>query len=235
MPKGDKAMRMGFRGSTTRRLVLVGLAVFALALIAVPLANAAPATTLVNVAGNSEGLFYGGVRELPCQVGIINPAASGPTDPSYYFITTATDESGIYIMSAYLPVLTYSSFTADAHALAPWATFFKSVAVSFTPDYDLSGSVGCKSIAFHLRVISTTVNGVVTNATTKKALSGVKVAVGNKSAKTSKTGKYSIVIGLWPATKYRATFSKSGFKSVTKTFTSAPGSTRSVNVALKKK
>jgi hypothetical protein len=64
---------------------------------------------------------------------------------------------------------------------------------------------------------------------------GVKVTVGNKSVTTSTKGKYSLAIGLWPATKYRATFAKKGFYSVVKTFSSAPGSGVSVSVALKAK
>jgi hypothetical protein len=223
-------MRLPSKGAIYRRLALVVLAIAVVGLVAVPVALADSSSMIL--AGLVHGTFYGGQREIAAIVTVPNPTA--PTGPPLASTQATTD--GFFIMVvpfSGLP-LYYSDFTVKATALSPkladWSGYFSTGTTAF--EFIAGGAVG---VRLNMVVKNTTVNGVVTNATTKKALSGVKVAIGNKSAKTSKTGKYSIVIGLWPATKYRVTFSKSGFNSVTKKFTSNPGSTRGVNAALKAK
>ena len=93
--------------------------------------------------------------------------------------------------------------------------------------------IGSANVVLKLPVLNTTVKGVVKSAKTKKAIKGVKVTVGNKTATTNAKGKYSILIGLWPATKYKATFAWKGHKKATTTFTSAPNSSVVVNKSLK--
>jgi hypothetical protein len=65
---------------------------------------------------------------------------------------------------------------------------------------------------------------------------GVKVTLGKTSFVTLKNGKYTVATQLWPATKYSVTFSKKGYKTLTKKITSSPGGlAQALNVVLKKK
>lgn len=219
-------MRIGFRGSTGRRLLLVGLAVIALCLIAVPVALAANPSMVIG--GVVYGKYYGGQRALAAIVSVPGSTSAAVT----------TNRGGFFITRVNLasPPTYQQSFTPTAAALAPnlttdWSTYFGTSAASFV---FVDGGIG--GVSPVLTVRSTRVSGTVRNAATRKALRGVKVTiVGGKVRKTSKKGNYSVVRGLWPATNYKVKFSKSGFKSVVKKFRSAPGSTTSVSVVLKKK
>jgi hypothetical protein len=204
---------MGSKGSTTRLAVLVGLVLLALALLVVPLANAAPATGPVFVGINTLGTFYGGAKAMPAQVNILDV-----TDATTYAGPLTTSALGTFVMVADLPLPTYA---AGFHATATAANF-ASAKVPFTPTYD-SSQFGFANVALYLPVNNTTISGTVKSLKTKKAVKGVKVTIGNKTVKTSRKGRFSVVIALWPATKYKATFAWKGHKKVAKSFTSAPG------------
>jgi hypothetical protein len=237
--KGGRLMRSPSKGAIYRRLALVVLAIAVLGLVAVPLASAAPTVPCL-VFGSVQGHFYGGNRALPAEVAVFDPsnAILGET------ITPGGATLFELVVDVPLPLYT-ETIKVDTETLGPkaldsskadWTTFFTKNPQSFEPMYNTPGDFAYSpAVPLVLQVRTTTVNGVVTNATTKKALKGVKVTVGNKSVTTSTKGKYSLAIGLWPATKYRATFAKKGFYSVVKTFSSAPGSGVSVSVALKAK
>jgi hypothetical protein len=228
--KGGRLMRSPSKGAIYRRLGVVVLAIAVLGLVAVPVAlGANPSMTLYGVV---HGTFYGGQRPIAATVTVPNPTA--PT--GLPLAATRASADGLFIMTvpfSGLP-LYYGEFTVTATALSPtlkdWSHLFSTGRASF--EFSAGGAVG---IPLTLVVKNTRVSGTVKNAKTTKALKGVKVTVGNKSVTTSMKGKYSLAIGLWPATRYRAKFAKKGFYSVTKTFSSAPGSGVSVNVALKKK
>jgi hypothetical protein len=223
-------MRSPSKGALYRRSAVVVLAIAVLGLAAVPVALAASSSMIL--AGVVHGTYYGGQREIAATVTVPNPTA--PTGPP--LATTKAGADGFFIMTvpfSGLP-LYYSNFTVTATALSPsaadWSHLFSTGKASF-----LFSAGGAAGVSLHMVVKNTRVSGTVKNAKTKKALKGVKVTVGNKSLKTSKRGKYSLAIGLWPATRYKAKFAKKGFYSVTKRFSSAPGSSVSVNVALKAK
>jgi hypothetical protein len=212
-------MRSPSKGAIYRRLALVVLAIAVVGLVAVPVALADSSSMVL--AGLVHGTYYGGQRAIAATVTVPDPT-TGPA-----LATTQATTDGFFIMVvpfSGLP-LYYSNFTVTATA-----SFFNTGTAGF--EFIAGGAAG---VRLNMVVKNTTVSGTVWNAKTTKAMKGVKVTVGNKSVTTSKTGKYSLAIGLWPATKYRATFAKKGFYSVTKTFSSAPGSGVSVNVALKKK
>jgi len=212
---------MGFKGSTTRLAVAVGLVLLALAVVAVPLASAAPTTGPVVVGINTLGTFYGGAKALPAQVGI--------ADSTTTYATVTTTALGTFVVVVDVPLPTYSiAFHATASA-----TNFTSATVGLTPVYT-SSEIGFANVALTLPVKNTTVSGTVKSAKTKKAVKGVKVTVGNKTVATNSKGKFSIVIGLWPASKYSAKFAWKGHKAVSKTLTSNPGGAFPFgNVALK--
>jgi hypothetical protein len=227
-------MRMGFKGSTTRLAVLVALVVLALTLVAAPAASAA-GTTPCLVFGNVQGHYYGGNHALQGTVDVFN----GPTK-----LGEATVFNGIFQLVVDVPLPQYAvTLSATTHDLGPivnsayaWTTFFTAGTTSgIAPTYTTSGDFAyTPGVMLTAQVLPTTVKGTVTDAKTKKALSGVKVVVGNVFALTSK-GKYSATNTLWPG-KNRVTYSKKGYKSVTKTITSNPGGAAvSQNVVLKKK
>ena len=206
-------MRMGFKGSTTRLAVMVGLVLLALALVAVPLASADPVTGPVVVGINTVGTFYGGAKAMPAQVSIADA-----TNSTYATVTTTA--LGTFVVVVDVPLPTYSPvFHASAKA-----TNFTAATVVLTPTYT-STEIGFANVALSLPVKNTTVSGTVKSAKTKKAVKGVKVTIGNQTVATNKKGKFSIVIGLWPATKYSAKFVWKGHKKAKKAFTSAPGAT----------
>jgi hypothetical protein len=228
--KGGRLMRSPSKGVIYRRLAVVVLAIAVLGLVAVPVALAANLS--MTLYGVVHGTFYGGQRPIAATVTVPNPTA--PTGPP--LATTRASADGLFIMTvpfSGLP-LYYGEFTVTATALSPtlkdWSKLFSTGRASF--EFSAGGAVG---VPLTLTVKRTRVSGAVRNAKTKKALKGVKVTVANKSLKTSKRGKYSLAIGLWPATRYKAKFAKKGFYSVTKRFASAPGSTRAVNALLKAK
>jgi hypothetical protein len=206
---------MGSKGSTTRLAVLVGLVLLALALLVVPLANAAPATGPVFVGINTLGTFYGGAKAMPAQVNILDV-----TDATTYAGPLTTSALGTFVMVADLPLPTYAT---GFHATATAANF-ANAEQTFTVAYDTSGDFGFANVPpLYLPVNNTTISGTVKSLKTKKAVKGVKVTIGNKTVKTSRKGRFSVVIALWPATKYKATFAWKGHKKVAKSFTSAPG------------
>jgi hypothetical protein len=228
--KGGRLMRSPSKGAIYRRLALVVLAIAVVSLVAVPVALADSSSMIL--AGLVHGTFYGGQREIAAIVTV--PDLTAPTGPPLASTQATTD--GFFIMVvpfSGLP-LYYSEFTVKATALSPkltdWSGFFSTGSAGF--EFSAGGAVG---VSLNMVVKNTTVSGTVWNAKTKKALTGVKVTVGNKSVTTSAKGKYSLAIGLWPATKYRATFAKKGFFSVVKTFSSAPGSSVGESVVLKAK
>ncbi len=226
-------MRSGSRGSVCRRLVLVVLALVVVGLVAVPAALAADSMV---IAGLVEGQYYGGQRPLAATVTVPDPANPGVgtrqhhggrerllhhdrrSAPSPRIVRTGPDGHGDRARAQQqrarlVGLLQHRRRRASRTAPARPATVF-----------------------FNLVVNNTKVSGKVTNAATGRALRGVKVTVvGGKSVKTSKKGRYSLSRALWPATRYKVKFSKSGFKSVTKKFTSAPASTVVRNVLLTKK
>ncbi len=221
-------MRSPSKGAIYRRLALVVLAIAVVGLVAVPVALADSSSMIL--AGLVHGTYYGGQRAIAATVTVPDPT-TGPA-----LATTQATTDGFFIMVvpfSGLP-LYYSDFTVTATALSPkladWSSFFSTGTAPF--EFIAGGAVG---VRLNMVVKNTKVSGTVWNAKTKKALKGVKVTVGNKSVTTSTKGKYSLAIGLWPATKYRATFAKKGFYSVVKTFSSAPGSGVSVSVVLKAK
>ena len=207
-------MRMGFKGSTTRLAVVVGLVLLALAVVAVPLASAAPTTGPVAIGINTLGSYYGGARALPAKVYILDLA-----DITTYAGPVTTTSLGTFVMVADLPLPIYAT---DFHATAT-ATNFSGVEATFTPVPDTNGDFGFANVALTLTVKNTTVSGTVKSAKTKKVLKGVKVTIGNQTVATSKKGKFSFVIGLWPATKYKMVLAWKGHKKVTRTLTSNPG------------
>jgi hypothetical protein len=219
--KGGRLMRSPSKGAIYRRLALVVLAIAVVGLVAVPVALADGSSMVL--AGLVHGTYYGGQRAIAATVTVPDPTA--PTGPPLASTQATTD--GFFIMVvpfSDLP-LYYSDFTVTATA-----NFFNTGTTPF--EFSAGGAAG---VRLNMVVKNTTVSGTVTNAKTKKAMKGVKVTVGNKSVTTSTKGKYSLAIGLWPATKYRATFAKKGFYSLVKTFSSAPGSGVSVSVVLKAK
>ena len=211
----------------------------ALALVAVPLASAAPTTTPALVGGTVKGFFYGGSKALQAKVGIVDPSA-----PNLYFAEQDTVD-GMFGMLTALPLTppTYSDeFTAKVESVTGtgghnWISLFTAANESqgFNLTLDTANAYGYATIAFHVHVLDTTVSGTVKSAKTTKALKGVKVTIGNQTVATSKKGKFSIVIGLWPASKYKMVLAWKGHKKVTKTFTSAPGTsiTPFANIVLK--
>jgi hypothetical protein len=228
-------MRLGSRGSVCRRLLLVALAIVVVGLLAVPVALAANPSMVI--AGLVHGQYYGGQRALAATVTVPDP--SNPSGAP--LATTTTSPDGFFITTVEFagPPTYNNSFAATASALGPppaladWSPYFKVSTATATFTFTPGGTQG---VFFNLVVKNTRVSGKVRNAATGRALRGVKIAiVGGKSVKTSKKGKYSVLRGLWPATKYKVKFSKSGFKSVTKKFGSAPGSTAGVSVVLTKK
>jgi hypothetical protein len=223
-------MRSRSKGSIYRRLAMVMLAIVVIGLVAVPVA-AAPSPKMF-LAGEVGARYYGGERQIAATVTVPDPSAPAGSP----LATTRANAHGFFIMTVPFTGLPqyYSEFTVRATALSPhgndWSKLFSTGTASF--EFTAGGAAG---VCIDLVVKNTTVRGTVKNATTRKALSGVTVTVDNKSARTSATGKYSIVIGLWPATKYWVTFSKIGFTPVRSLFTSAPGSTVGVNAFLKKR
>lgn len=223
-------MRSQSKGPIYRRLALFVLAIVAVGLVAVPVALAASPSMIL--AGQVDAKYYGGEREIAATVTVPDPSA--PTGPP--LATTKANEDGFFIMTVPftgLP-LYYSEFTVRATALSPTGTSWSKLFSTTTASFEFSAG-GAAGVCLDLVVKNTTVRGTVKNATTRKALSGVTVTVGNQSVTTSTTGKYSTAIGLWPATKYWVTFAKKGFWSVRTRLTSAPGSTVKVSVFLKKK
>ena len=221
-------MRSPSKGAIYRRLALVVLAIAVVGLVAVPVALADSSSMIL--AGLVHGTYYGGQRAIAATVTVPDPTM-GPS-----LATTQATTDGFFIMVVPFSgaPLYYDGFTVTATALSPklanWSGFFSTGTTPF--EFSAGGAVG---VRLNMVVKNTTVSGTVKNAKTKKAMKGVKVTVGNKSVTTSTKGKYSLAIGLWPATKYRATFAKKGFYSVVQTFSSAPGSGVSVSVALKAK
>jgi hypothetical protein len=229
-PKGGRLMKSPSKGAIYRRLGAVVLAIAVFGLVAVPVALAATPSMIVY--GVVYGTYYGGQRPIAATVTVPDPTV--PTGPS--LAATQASANGLFLMVvpfSGLP-LYYSEFTVTATALSPtaanWSHFFSTGKANF--EFSAGGAVG---IPLTLVVKKTTVSGTVKNARTKQVLTGVKVTVGNKSVTTSMKGKYSLALGLWPATRYRATFAKKGFDSVVKTFSSAPGSSVSENVVLRAK
>ncbi len=215
-------MRSGFKGSTARLIVLLGLVLVALALVAVPLAiAAAPGTGPVVAASMSYGSFSAAPRS-PVQIRRRrrrHTYAHGHQD----------GRSGHSWPSSVCRFrCTPTRLTATGTA-ANFADTTAPVSVVYYPPE----TVGAANVALSVAVKNTTVSGTVKSAKTKKAVKGVKVTLGNQTATTSKKGKYSIVVGLWPATSYKVTFAWKGHKKVTKTITSAPGSVVGLNVSLK--
>ena len=224
-------MRMGFKGSTTRLAVLVALVVLALALVAAPAASAA-GTTPCLVFGNVQGHYYGGNHALAGTVDIKNGAT---------VIGEATVFNGIFQLVVDVPLPQYTvPLNGTTKDLGPgnlWTCFFTAgTQANIDPTYTLSGDFAyTPGVTLTAQVLPTIVNGKVTDAKTKKVLKGVKVVVGNVFALTSSKGKYTATNTLWPG-KNRVTYSKKGYKSVTKTITSNPGGAAvSQNVVLKKK
>ena len=232
-------MRMGFKGSTTRLAVVVGLVLLALALVAVPLASAAPTVPCL-VFGSVQGHFYGGNRALPAEVAVFDPTHAN------LGATITPGGATLFELVVDVPLQQYTvSITVDTQTLGPkaldtskadWTTFFSKNPQSFEPIYNTSGDFAYSpAVALVLQVKTTTLTGAVKDAKTNKALKGVKVTLGKTSVTTSKKGAYAVASQLWPGSKYKATFSKKGYKSVTKTITGAPNSTLGRNVVLKKK
>jgi hypothetical protein len=80
-----------------------------------------------------------------------------------------------------------------------------------------------------LTVLPTKFKGVVRRG--NRNLKGVKVAVAGKSVKTNSKGQWSISgMLLKPGAKYTVTYTKSGYRKVTKSYTSLPNATRDVGV-----
>ena len=224
-------MKSSSKGAIYRRLGAVVLAIAVFGLVAVPVALAATPSMIVY--GVVYGTYYGGQRPVAATVTVPDPTV--PTGPP--LAATQASANGLFLTVVPLSglLLYYSGeFTVTATALSPtaanWSHFFSTGKANF--EFSAGGAVG---IPLTLRVKKTTVSGTVKNARTKQVLTGVTVTVGNKSVTTSMKGKYSLALGLWPATKYRATFAKKGFDSVVTTFSSAPGSSVSENVVLKAK
>jgi hypothetical protein len=216
-------MTLGFK-----RSLIVGLAVLILAAILAPVALAANPGTTVVVMGNVEGVYYAGPRELGgAAVSIVDPA--NPTGPPLF--STTTNESGMFIMSTFLDLPTYVATWAINGSKAGFATDGTTFAYTVPPGAVIGSA---PAIEIHLVVNNTTVSGKVKNAATGKGLKGVKVKLGNKTATTSTSGKYKVVIGLWPGSKYKIKFSKKGFHTATKIITSNPGGTKTLNVSLRR-
>ena len=216
-------MRVGFTGSFKRRALLAAVAVVALMLVVAPIAAAGPMTII----GNTYGHFYGGKKALATNVAVYAPPGDAVGTP---LVETDTTDSGIFGLAVDLgaPPLYYAGYRI-------WAS-----APMFDTGYGVFDWVpdGVATTQIVINVKATTVTGTVKNAKTKKPIKGVLVKIpgGPKAGvKTNSKGFYSIKSMLWPSSSYKATFTKKGYKKATKSFKSAPGSTRSkVNVSLKK-
>lgn len=226
-----------FNRFTKRGLILTSLALVALALLAVPAAYAALATTPVTVVSKTEGAYYGGVKPLQCQVAVRNLAVSDPNAANYYYADkTVSPTTGIFVLVADLPLPTYTNFRAIATGYGPsgaWSNFFTASTQTFTPSYNSSGDFGLASLAFRLNVKNTTVSGKVTNARTGKPMAGVSVRLGNHYAQTSRYGWYTISAALWPATDYRISFMKRDFWTASTMLLSHPGSLARLSVSMR--
>lgn len=220
-------MRSGSKGSIYRRLALIVLAIAVVGLIAVPVALAD--NSFMIVAGLVHGHYYGGTRPLAATVTVPDPSTTAAP-----LATTQASSDGLFVTFFTPPLPQYTDLTVSATAFGPnsnvpdWSGLFS----TGTATFENSPGQGV-TVSLSMVVKNTTVSGVVKSAKTKKAVKGVKVTVGNKTATTNAKGAYKIVIGLWPATKYKATFAWKGHKKATTTFTSLPGGSRVVNKSLK--
>ncbi len=223
-------MRSGSKGSIYRRLALIVLAIAVVGLIAVPFALAAEPTMVVG--GLVHGKCYSGTRTMAAVVAVPDPSSTA--QPPDTLSTTQSTADGFFLMIVPLPgsPATYADLTITSTALSPaladWSAFFSTGTSSFE---NIPG--GAEGVSLSMVVKNTTVSGVVKSAKTKKAVKGVKVTVGNKTTTTNAKGAYKIVIGLWPATKYAATFAWKGHKKATTPFTSSPNKTVTINKSLK--
>ena len=238
-------MRVGFDSSFKRRALLAVVAVAALTLIVAP---AALADGHMWIQGKVVGTYYNGSKPLsaPFDITVTIPTPGAPTAAPVWQCNSLVETA---FSANPQPVFDGSFFAAVTFpATFPPPTYYAEtyfVNVSgldyFSNSQNTNNTVGftfqdnaALAVYLKLAVLNTTVKGVVKSAKTHKPLSGVKVQVGNKSAKTNKAGNYKIVISLWPKTSYKATFSKSHYKTVKKSFTSVPGGTKTINLSLKK-
>lgn len=211
-------MRMGLKRSVRRSLLLMLPAIVAAGLLVVP--SALAATSSMALGGLVNAKYYAGQRAIPATVTVPDPTSTAAP-----LATGTAADNGFFIMlvPSDLTPPTYSDYTVTASALKPvthadWSSFFTTGSASF--EYADNTAAG---VSITLVVKNTTVSGTVYKGATKKKLAGVKVAIGKTSAKTSKQGVFTMKIGLWPATKYQIKFSKKGYKTVAKKFTSNPG------------
>ncbi len=218
-------MSLGFKGSTKRRIILIGLAVFALGLIAAPVAMAVDGMVL---GGITEGKWAGGIKELSAKVSVYAPGVLPSDEGATPLFTTDSTESGMWLMTVTgVPPTYYADFPIYA-----FADHFNMATSSFTYIPGGAGTAG----DLQLTVLNTTISGTVKAKGSGKVLKGVKVLVLNKvRATTPKTGKYSVKIGLWPASHYTIKFVKTGYRTVKKTITSNPGGSVVRNVSMVKK
>ena len=217
-------MRSGSKRSFCRRLVPIAFAIVLVGLIAAPAALAQPSTV---IAGLVSGKYYGGHRPITATVTVPDPSSTSapPLNPS----TISEAASGGFFITS-VDFTSTPEYNAT-FAVTATADNFNTGASSF----EYTGDAFVKTpVLLTLSVQSTRVAGKVKNAVTGKVLRGVKITVvGGKAALTSTKGKYSVTRALWPATKYKIKFSKTGFRSVTKKFLSNPGGLpKTVNVLL---
>ena len=213
-------MRLGFK-----RSLIVGVAVLVLLAVLAPAAMAYP----VHVWGECHGKFYGGVRDLTGATVTVD----NPVNPAVPFATTTSGPDGMFDMWADLVAPTYSG-TCNVSATMIDFNDAHLLGVPFSDNgIDIGAAGATEAVLLDLVVTNTKVTGTVKNAATRKPLRGVSVKLGNKTVKTNAKGKYTILIGLWPATKYKIKFSKKGFHAQTKSVLSHPNLGRTVNVSLR--
>jgi len=216
-------MRVGFDRSFKRRAVLAALAVVALVLIIAPVAAAAPMTVI----GNTWGHYYNGNKLLPSLVDVYpfqgDPATADPIAEQF------STNGALFALSVDLTVpsqyLGYPIYAdAGSNFILGQTTF----------DFVPGGAIAIDIVS---EIKATVVSGAVKDAKTHKPIKGAKVVIPGgpkKGVLTSKKGKFSVTTQLWQSTSYKATVSKSGYKTVKQSFKSSPGGTSTVNVTLKK-
>jgi len=199
---GERRQRdeIGVEGSIYRRLALIVLAIAVVGLIAVPFALAAEPTMVVG--GLVHGKCYSGTRTMAAIVAV-------PTrvQPRSRLTRSAHSGDRRRLLPDDRPASWEPSHLRepDHHvhrAFAGVGRLVGSLSTGTSSFENIPG--GAEGVSLTMVVKNTTVSGVVKSAKTKKAIKGVKVTVGNKSATTNAKGAYKIVIGLWrrPSTRH---------------------------------